>query len=391
MVEANVTGELISWARNRSGLSGRAAAQKLHVAPEALASWEAEDRRPTFRQAQKLAKALYVPFGYLFLSAPPSEELPLPDLRTVSGTSAGPPSPNFLAVLHDTLRKQLWYREYLEAEDAQPVSFAGRFTVNDPVESIASDISTTLGIDDAMRQNTDNWEQFLQRFIQRAERAGVIVMRSGVVESNNNRKLDVQEFRGFALDDAFAPLVFINGQDAKTAQIFTLAHEIAHLWIGESGVSNLDDLRLPSQQPNAIDRKCDQVAAEVLVPARAFQQEWRDDQPLESVLQTVARKFRVSKFVVLRRAYENAKLSFDDYREQYELLVASLRGKGGGKGGGDFYRTLLSRNGSTLTFAVLAASAEGRTSDREAAGLLNVKIKTVQALRERLLGGGGDA
>lgn len=389
MLEAFVTGELVTWARERYGLSAEVAAQKIKVPVDKLVSWEREDKRPTFRQAQNLAKAFHVPFGYLFLSAPPSEEIPLPDLRTVTGSPLRPPSPNFLDVVNDVLRKQRWYREYLESEGAQRIPFVGRFTISDSPEKIASDMASTLGISDAMRQESDSWEQFLQRVIQRAERVGVVVMRSGIVESNTHRTLDVEEFRGFAISDELAPLVFINGQDAKTAQIFSLAHELAHLWIGSSGISNPDHLRRPSQQLNAVDRLCDQVAAEVLLPKQSFEADWDESALMEGNLRIIASRYRVSKFVVLRRAYENNKISFDKYRDHYEQLVTNVRRRRGAQGGGDFYRTLLARNGSSLTFAVLATSAEGRISDREAAGLLNVKIKTVAEIRKRLLVGGG--
>lgn len=386
MPEAFVTPELVRWARERNNLTADAVAQKINVAVARLMAWEQGEERPTFRQAQNLAQKLNVPFGFLFLSAPPTEEIPLPDLRTLTGAPLRAPSPDFLDLVNDVLRKQQWYREYQESEEAQPVPFIGRFTLSDSPERIAADIASTLGINDAMRQDAQNWEQFLQEFIRRAERAGVLVLRSGIVENNTHRRLDVEEFRGFAISDGLAPLVFVNAQDAKTAQIFTLAHELAHLWLGESGISNPDHMRRPSQQLNEIDRLCDQVAAETLLPSRDFQLRWRDWRSIETNLQTLATRFRVSQFVVLRRAYENGKVMFEDYRAYYQELVANLRPRGS-QGGGDFYRTLLARSSRTLTFALLAATAEGRVSDRDAARLLNVKVRTVNDIRGRLLTG----
>jgi Zn-dependent peptidase ImmA (M78 family)/DNA-binding XRE family transcriptional regulator len=386
MPEAFVTPRLVRWARERNSLTADAAAQRVNVAVARLTAWEQGEERPTFRQAQNLAQKLNVPFGFLFLSAPPSEEIPLPDLRTLTGAPLRPPSPNFLDLVNDVLRKQQWYREYQESEEAQPVPFIGRFTLRDGPERIAGDIASTLGINNAMRQESPNWEQFLQEFIRRAERVGVLVLRSGIVENNTHRQLDVDEFRGFAISDSLAPLVFVNAQDAKTAQIFTLAHELAHLWIGESGISNPDHMRRPSQQPNEIDRLCDQVAAETLVPNRDFELRWQDWRSVDTNLQRLAIQYRVSQFVVLRRAYENDKITFEEYRAYYQELVANLRPRGS-QGGGDFYRTLLARSSRTLTSALLAATAEGRISDRDAARLLNVKVRTVSDVRGRLLTG----
>lgn len=384
MTEALVTSQVIEWARERSYLDIDTVAEKLKIKPDKLDAWEKGDERPTFRQAQSLAQKLHIPFGYLFLPEPPVEKLPLPDLRTVTGMPSRPPSPDFFDLLNDILRKQQWYKEYQEREGARPVPFIGRFTLSNSPEIIATDIRETLDINDKMREESENWEQFLREFIRRAENTGVLVLRSGIVGNNTYRKLDVEEFRGFAISDELAPVIFINEQDAKAAQIFTLAHELVHLWIGESGISNPDYRKRPSQQQNIIDRFCDQVAAETLLPKEDFLSRWDDNNTLKENLQTLATRYRVSEFVVLRRAYENEKLTADDYHSQYkELLAAHKRVKG--KGGGDFYRNLLARNSSKLTITLLVASAEGRVSQREAARLLNIKVKTLPVVRNEIM------
>ena len=385
MAEALVTPQVIEWARQRYHLAIDTVAEKLKIKPDKLEAWEKGDERPTFRQAQRLAQKLRIPFGYLFLSAPPEEKLPLPDLRIVAGTQPHPSSPDFSDLLNDVLRKQQWYREYQESEGAQPVPFIGSFTLSSSPEIIAVDIRDTLGINDKMRQESENWELFLRDFIQRAESAGVLVLRSGIVGNNTYRKLSVEEFRGFAISDNLAPVIFINGQDAKAAQIFTLVHELAHLWIGESGISNPDYRKRSSQQQHIIDRFCDQVAAETLLPKQDFLSHWQDNKTLKDNLQALSVQYRVSEFVVLRRAYENEKLTADDYYVQYKELLASHKRVKGGKGGGNFYLNLLARNSNTLTITLLVAAAEGRVSLMDTARLLNVKVKTLPAIQNELL------
>lgn len=385
MAEALVTPQVIEWARQRYHLAIDTAAEKLKIKPGKLEAWEKGDERPTFRQAQHLAQKLRIPFGYLFLSAPPEEKLPLPDLRIVAGTQPHPPSPDFSDLLNDVLRKQEWYREYQESEGAQPVPFIGSFTLSSSPEIIAVDIRDTLGINDKMRQESENWELFLRDFIQRAESAGVLVLRSGIVGNNTYRKLNVEEFRGFAISDDLAPVVFINGQDAKAAQIFTLAHELAHLWIGESGISNPDYRKRSSQQQHLIDRFCDQAAAETLLPKQDLLYHWQDNKPLQDSLQALAARYRVSEFVVLRRAYEIEKITADDYHTQYQELLADHKRRKSKKGGGNFYLNLLARNSNTLTITLLVATAEGRVSHRDTARLLNVKVKTLPAIQNELL------
>lgn len=386
--EAFITPRLVQWARKRNKLSPEAAARRIKVEPNKLAAWEKGNARPTLRQAQTLAHKLNIPFGYLFLSEPPVESLPLPDLRTVADQPPHRPSPELSDLLDDVLRKQQWYREYQETQEAPTVPFVGRYSPNDSADAIATDIRTTLGIDEAMRRRATSWENFLSHLIDCAEAAGILVLRSGVVGNNPHRKLSVQEFRGFALSDDLAPLVFLNGQDAKAAQIFTLVHEIAHLWIGQSGVSNPDYRQLSSQQGNAIERVCNRIAAETLVPARDFRSSWDDSRTVEANLQALSAQYRVSDFVVLRQAYDLQILSREVYWRHYERLAESQRERDARRSreGGDFYATLLVRNSNTLTTALITAVAEGNVLHRDAARLLNVKVNTLNGIAEHLFG-----
>lgn len=384
-IEAYVTPRLVQWARERSFPTIELAAEKLKIAPEKLRAWEGGQARPTFRQAQALANQLHIPFGYLYLSTPPLEEVPLPDFRTVGGTHPRKLSPEFLDVLYDVLRKQEWYREYLKAEEADPVPFIGRFNGAAP-RVIAADITSTLGIDRQFRQTCQTWEDFLTKFVQKTEGARVLVLRSSFVGSNTRRHLDVDEFRGFAISDTLAPLVFINSRDAKAAQIFTLAHELAHLWIGASGISNPDYMERSGDPQHTTDRHCDNIAAEVLVPADDFTIAWGTSKSLDENVEDLARRYKVSAFVVLRRAYNLNKIQVDMYRTKYqELLAESIKAQ---PKGGTFYPTFLARNSTTFTTTLMVAAAEGRVSPREAAMLLNVRLATLPNVEKHVLASG---
>lgn len=387
--EAFITPQLVRWARERDDLTVENAAKRLNTSPDKLESWEEGTARPTLRQAQSLAQKLNVPFGYLFLSRPPVEVLPLPDLRTVGNEPPGRPSPELSDLLSDVIRKQAWFHEYRESVEAGPVPFVGRYSLTDSPDAIAADLRATLGIDDDMRRRAANWEDFLRLFIRQSEDAGVLVMRSGVVQNNTRRKLSVQEFRGFAISDDIAPLVFINGNDAKAAQIFTLAHELAHLWLGQSGISNPDYRERSSQQLNSTERICNRVAAETLVPREDFLSKWDQGKAVDANLQNLAAQYRVSTVVVLRQAYDLELLARDVYWDHYDRLAerhGEQRESRSGGEGGDFYATLFARNSNTLTTALLTAVAEGSVLHREAAQLLNVKVKTLSGIAERLWG-----
>ncbi len=385
--EAFVNPELIRWARNRNHLDIPAAAQRLKVVEKTLEAWEGGVARPTIKQAQALADRLSVPLGYLFLDSPPTEELPLPDLRTVAGEAPQDASPDFLDLLYDVLRKHQWYREYLQEQGAEPRQFVGSFASNGVApEIVAANIRDTLQIDSTFRSTISTWEDFLREFIRRAEDRGVVVMRSGIVKNNTRRKLSVTEFRGFAISDPLAPLIFINGNDAKSAQIFTLAHELAHLWTGASGISNPDYRKRTFEQGSDVERISDRIAAEVVVPRGEFATLWDETRPVMLNLQRLATSFKISRWVVLRQAYDLGELSTEEYNDHYDLLSREGRSQGSQSRGGTFYPTFFLRNSATLTNALITSVSEGSVLHRDAARLLSVKVKTLDGIAEHALG-----
>ncbi len=384
--EAFINPALLRWARERDRKSLAAAAEGFNVSPDRLESWESGDTRPTFRQAQNLAKKFGIPFGYLYLQAPPEESLPLPDLRTLADQPPLPPTPEFSALLNDVLAQHEWYRAELVAEEADPLPFVGSFTTSDQALVIANAIKSTFSIDNDLRATATGWDDFLRTLVRQVEEQGVLVMRSGVVGNNNNRKLSVDEFRGFAISDDLAPLVFINGQDAKSAQIFTLAHEVAHLFIGQSGVSKPNYREKSSEQGNQVERLSNRIAAEVLCPRDDFLQHWRDDVALDANLGSLASRYRVSRFVVLRQAYDLDLVGAETYRARYDALLSQVA-HGSESSGGNFYATLMVRNSATLTTRVVTAVANGRLAYREAARLLNVKTGTLANVANHVIGG----
>jgi Zn-dependent peptidase ImmA (M78 family)/DNA-binding XRE family transcriptional regulator len=386
MVDALITAKMVRWARERVNMNPAELARKMNIKPEKIKAWEDEDAYPTFNQAQELAKKLKIPFGYLYLISPPSEDLPLPDLRTIPGTPPAKPSPDFLDVLYDALRKQQWFREYLENEKANTIPFISRFKLTDNPLNVAIDIQKTLGIDNTLRQRAKNWEDFLTLLTQKAEEARILVLRSGIVGNNTYRKLNTQEFRGFAISDTLAPLVFINGNDYKTAQIFTLVHELAHLWVGQSGVSNPDYTLRANQQNNAIDRLCDSIAADVLVPSEDFLLRWESFDSIDDNIERLSIKYRVSAFVILRRAYVLGIIDKDVFLSKYDELLTRIKRKSS-ESGGDFYTMILTRNSATFTTRLLTSMSEGKVLPTEAARLLNLRVTSLRSIENGIFAG----
>ncbi|MBF0244826.1 MAG: ImmA/IrrE family metallo-endopeptidase [Planctomycetes bacterium] len=359
--------QLLTWARERAGLELSALARRF---PQ-LAEWEAGESQPTLKQLENFAHAVHVPIGYLFLPQPVQESLPIPDFRTLADRAVIRPSPNLLDMLYLCQQRQDWYRDYAHMTVLPVLDFIGSVTTKDAPETVAEAMREKLHFSPAERQQLPSWTEALRRFITKTEEAGVLVMASSIVGSNSHRKLDVGEFRGFALADPLAPLVFLNAADSRAAQMFTLAHELAHLWLGQSGVSDTETGRLPKQ---ALERWCNAVAAELLMPMRATREAHQPDLPLPEEIQRLARLFKVSTLVALRRLFDagfiNEASLWQNYSEEVARISTLNRS---GSGGGDFYRTLGIRTGKRFARAVLASTLEGQTLFRDAFRMLGVK------------------
>jgi len=231
------------------------------------------------------------------------------------------------------------------------------------------------------RRNLSTWTEALRRFIDEADSLGVLVMMSGVVGSNNYRKLDPREFRGFAITDELAPLVFVNGADTKAAQMFTLAHELAHLWLGQSALSDTGLLEPPTRE---IERWCDKIAAELLVSMKSFATEYDRSSALLEEMVRLARRYKLSGLVILRRMRDSGGLSWEEYQRTYKEELDRLRGLVKGRGG-DFYQTLDVRVGKTFAWAVVVSALEGRSMFTEAFRMLGFrKMSTFNELGRSL-------
>jgi Zn-dependent peptidase ImmA (M78 family)/transcriptional regulator with XRE-family HTH domain len=382
MNHATINSGLLRWARERRNLSYSDLARSLHVGIEVVRTWELGESYPPFAKAQALAKRLRIPFGFLFLSEPPKEDVPLPDFRTINNRTPSMPSPDFQEVCNQVLRKQEWYREYSEQISAQKLDLIGRYRIDSGAERVANGIKESLGIDAELRANCRDWSSYLTRLSHIAQDRGVLVMRSGVVGSDTTRPLDVAEFRGFAIADPLAPVIFINSRDAIAAQIFTLVHEITHLSLGQSGISNPDPTELA---PPPFEQFCNTVAAEVLAPKGDFDAAWETTPHGDSFLVSLARVFWVSTLVILRRAYELDKLKREEFFRLVKLEKEKQLPRRKGKGG-NYLTSMLARNSQRLTSGVLGALRENQLVYRDAANLLGIQAAKLPKLLRKQLG-----
>lgn len=362
-----VNPEILHWAGQRAGLD---VGDLLPKFPK-LKDWFEGSLAPTLKQLEAFARATHTPIGFFFLPKPPEISLPIPDFRAMGGDARPVPSPDLLDTIYLCQQRQDWYRDYARLYGEEPLTWIGQGTIDADIVTTAATLRNLIGLDLLQRQGVPTWTEALRQLISLLEDAGVLVMISGIVGSNSHRKLSPEEFRGFALVDTLAPVIFVNGADSKSAQMFTLVHELAHLWIGESGVSDSQVAQWPEIH---VERWCNAVAAEMLVPFDDIRARYRLDESLTDAMQRLARHFKVSTLVVLRRIYDLGEIDretlWQTYREELDRLrQLDTRGSGGG----DFYRTLGARTSKRLVRAVIGSTLEGQTLFRDAFRLLGIK------------------
>jgi len=373
----SVKPELIRWAIERSGRSIDVLARYF----PRIEAWESGEAHPTLRQLETLATKTWTPLGYFFLSEPPEERLPIPDFRTALDTPIRRPSPNLIDTLHTMQRRQSWMRDYLIEMGHERLPFIGSVKASDEVTSVAKIIRRALGVTDGWASRITTWTDALRVLREAAEAVGVLVVINGVVGNDTHRKLNPAEFRGFVLADDYAPLVFINGADARSAQMFTLAHELAHLWIGEGGIFDLPDLQIAGDRR---EQFCNRVAAEFLVPAVELKRFWaaanRDAEPF----QAIAREFKISPIVAARRALDLNLIDRPAFFEFYRAYQTDERRRASKAKGGDFYLNQNVRLGKRFARAVMLAAKEGRLLYREAYNLTGLHGATFDKYAKEL-------
>jgi len=363
MSTANINTRMLAWARERSGIALSEFAEKCGVTEERLFAWESGEKAITFNQAMRYAEKAHVPFGYLFLERFPVEDLPIPDLRTIDRQGVNRPSAELIDLLKLMIQRQEWYREYLKQHLAEPNRVVAKFAAANGEAAIVSDMRKKLGVSEYPERGS--WEDYYRLLVSRIEALGILVMRQGNL-GHHSRPLKVEEFRGFAIVDEYAPIIFVNHADVQGARLFTLIHELCHVWIGQSGVSDGN-----SQTHRKEEVLCNAVAAEFLAPTAEFEkiwefelESWRDNLP------NLEAHFHVSKWVLARRALTLNFITQDEYARFILEQQAAYRKRDDG-GGPTYYQTKKAQISQLFSKAVVTQALSGQLLLREASQLLD--------------------
>jgi len=365
--EVIVNANMLSWAIARAGYELQTFCEKF---PK-VQLWLEGEKNPTVKQLEEFSKKVHLPFGYLFLPEPPKEKLPFPFFRSNSSKK------DIVSInVYDTIlllqQRQDWLRTYLQENDFEPLEFVGKFENSYDVKAIVSDIRKTLNLNENWASEFRTWQEAQDHLVQNIEDKGIITFFNGVVENNGHRKIPVEECRGFVLVDGIAPFMFINNADWKSAQLFTIVHELAHIWTGKSAGFDFRKLQ-PVDDP--IEKLCDKVAAEFLVPETSFIEVWNQ----KPSIKYASSFFKVSEIVIARRALDTGKLTRSEFFAFYEdYSNREFIKKENQSSGGDFYATTKKRLSLTFATHINRAVKSGSLLYRDAYKLTSLKGDTYQ-------------
>lgn len=261
-----VNPEILVWARETAGYELSEAAQKLDLTDgvmatgvEKLTAYESGEKQPSRPLLLRMSKQYRRPLLAFYLEAPPVRADRGEDFRTLH--RAVDPSENGMvdALVRRIKARQEVLREALISEqDNEPLPFIGSYSLSQGVTGLVEQIKTASGFDLATYRSKRSQEDAFKYLRERIESLGIFSVLIGNLGSHHTN-LSSELFRGFAIADPIAPFVVVNNQDAKSAWPITLLHEVAHLWLGQTGISG-------SAAEREVERFCDSVASEFLVP-----------------------------------------------------------------------------------------------------------------------------
>ncbi len=380
-VRINIEPAILQWIQKQVNLENIK-----NSLSENFYKWLSGEKQPTFKQIEDFSKGTHIPLGYFFLTVPPEEDTSLLEFRTVDSEELRQPSRDLLDTITDMENIQDWMRDFLEEDQNDKLPFVKSINYRLSTFEITSSIRTTLGIDEKWFEYTsDSWDSF--KYIrERLEECGIIVMMNGVVGSNTHRPLDINEFRAFTLVDDLAPLIFINANDSNNGRLFSLFHELTHIWFGVNSLYNELNTRKSIKD---IEVQCNAVAAELLVPQRLFTIEWKQStsSDLSDRLHDLSKYFNCGTTVIARRAYDSKFISLKDYQHFAQIAIDQYKeSKKGKKSGGNYYNTALTRMDKRVLSAMYDSAYSGKSSFTDVYRLTKTSRKTFENLVQKARG-----
>jgi Zn-dependent peptidase ImmA (M78 family)/transcriptional regulator with XRE-family HTH domain len=363
-----ITPALLTWARTRAGLSIDDAKNFGKIE-----EWERGESGPTYPQLEALANALKVPVAVFFFPEPPR----VPDIAKTFRTLPEAELEQIPSRVRLLLRKgkafQLNLMELTDGKNPAPRVITNdlKFDVGTDLSKAADQVRAYLGISFETQHGWQDDDDALKAWRDVLQSVGVFIFKDA---------FKADEFSGFCLFDDIFPLIYVNNSSAKTRQIFTLFHELAHLLFATSGIDTLrgDYIEKLEGDPKRIEVFCNRFAAEFLFPESVFADAMKGQKPNEATAERLAARFHVSREFVYRRFLDRKWIDEAAYSEAAKRWAQQ---RGGGRGG-DYYWTKLSYLGRDYVALALAEFHRNRISETQLAGYLDTKPKNLAGIED---------
>jgi Zn-dependent peptidase ImmA (M78 family)/transcriptional regulator with XRE-family HTH domain len=363
---------MLKWAREAAGLSIEdvARATKFHGAT--LQEWEQGVRLPTYAQLEQLAARYKRPMMVFFLESPPRAFSVVKDYRTITAADDMKFSPDCMFAIRRIQERQVWASSYLSDEGKEPIDFVGKHKLSDSPQKVGESIRKLIGIGitDQMRC-TSPYESF-RMWRDACETLGVLVF--------TFPRIAVDEMRGFAVSDPFAPVAAVNAKDNYQARTFSLLHEFVHLLLGDSGVSTRTREAVAEHK---IERFCETTAAEALMPIADFKRRVPDRViNIDQLLDNLSTVYWCSRSAILYRLADSGHLTLSEAYERARRFVVKEQDK---ETAPIPQATLaVGRNGRYFSQVAVAAYHGGDIHGGQLSALLGLTIKHLPKLETYL-------
>ncbi|MCL2135360.1 MAG: ImmA/IrrE family metallo-endopeptidase [Candidatus Bathyarchaeota archaeon] len=368
----------------------------MHIVPnientsvsDTLHDWKTGKTKPTFPQIEKISKKTHIPLGYFFLKTSPNEEFPVLNCRTIQSKNTKGYSRNTIDTIIHMTDIQDWMRDYLIDINYDPLPFVGSINAEQNMQEIINTLYDTLLVSPDWHKSLSTKMDAFNFFREKITNSGILVMKSGIVRNYTKRYLNIEEFRAFTLNDKYAPLIFINSNDSESAKLFSLLHEMVHVFFG---VDNFNNDRYSVNGVSKVETVCNAVAAEVLLPQKMFITEWSRlaNKEVDDKMRLLSKSFKCGEMVVARKALDNHFINQIQYQEIVTALIEKFsieQNKKKEQNGDNFYDTTASRVDKRFLLALDSSVREGKTQYTEAYHLTNTNLGTFSGLVDHVRG-----
>jgi Zn-dependent peptidase ImmA (M78 family)/transcriptional regulator with XRE-family HTH domain len=373
-----INATILTWARKRNGFSVEELAEKADVSPNEIEMWEAGIEAPSYDRLEEIADYLKTPIAVFFFPELPNLDDPKKKFRRLPDYEFDRLSSDTIQTIYLAQAYQDSLAELVSGDLPEKRIFRDLNPKAVTVKKLAQLARTYLGITIIEQFSFRSAESAFKAWRHALEVAGVFTFKDS---------LEDRFVSGFCLLHDQFPVIMVNNSNAFSRQLFTIAHELGHILFGVHGITDVDEtyFDLMEQADRELEIKCNEFAAELLVPEEEFRNDivsFRAAGP--EIIPQIAQKYSVSREVVLRRLLESKLVTSDTYdalSKQWNKDYLRSRTK---RPGGNYYRTRLAYLGEGFTHLAFERFYEGRLNKVQVATHLNINARNIDKLEKYL-------